>query len=168
VAYMNTRLQKVIITEKEKLRNLYSFYLHDLSAYSSALEINSLGTYEFDAFEEIWDRDGITPYFIMFNDQLAGFLLFLEAPFLTKVDYCINDLFLLHPYRGNGIAEEALASLFSEKKGEYYMVQLKSNLRAIGFWKKLLQKNQFSYEEMNEVKDGEEVVSQRFIVKRDD
>jgi predicted acetyltransferase len=165
---MNTYLRKASTEEKAILKNLYAFYLHDLSAYSSSLEINSEGTYEFDAFEDIWERDGITPYFIMADGLLAGFLLFLEAPLLTKVDYCINDMFLFHPYRGKGVAEAALASLFAEKKGEYYVVQLESNLRAIGFWRKLLKKHQFPYEEMNDVKDGENIVSQRFIVKGDD
>jgi predicted acetyltransferase len=161
---LNIHLQKAEASQKEILKNLYAFYLHDLSAYSNSLFINSHGTYEFNAFEEIWDRDGITPYFVMADGQLAGFLLFLQAPFLTKVDYCINDLFILHPYRGKGVAAAALESLFTENRGEYYVIQLKSNLRAVGFWRKLLQKYNLSYEEQNDIKDGEEVVSQRFIV----
>jgi len=159
---------EIIVTkesEKETLRNLYSLYLHDLSFYSNALEPNEVGLFEFDAFHLIWQKDGITPYFIKVNGQLAGFFLLLSAPLMTKVDYCINDFFLFNQYRGKGIGEEALDLLFENHQGTYFVEQLKRNERAVYYWKKIFNRYGFSYEEKEEVKDGEECVGQFFQVR---
>lgn len=157
---MNVILQKAAPTEKNILRNLYSFYLHDLSAYSASLKTNSEGTFEFDAFDLIWEKEGLTPYFIKYNEELAGFLLLIEPPLAKRADYSINDFFLFNQYRRKGIGEEALRILWDEKPGSYYIVQLSTNQKAVAFWKKIFQRFSLPFEETLGTEDGEEIVSQ--------
>ncbi|MDZ5471722.1 GNAT family N-acetyltransferase [Bacillus sp. 31A1R] len=161
---MTTELIVAKESEKETLKNLYSLYLHDLSLYSEGLQPNENGLFEFDAFHLIWEKEGIHPYLIKVDGHLAGFFLLLSAPLMTKVDYCINDFFLLNQYRGQGIGEQALDLLFETHQGNYFVEQLKSNERAVQYWKKIFKRYGFSYEEKLEVKDGEECVGQFFQV----
>ncbi|WP_163102478.1 GNAT family N-acetyltransferase [Peribacillus alkalitolerans] len=134
---MNVTLEVISIDQKETLKNLYALYLHDLSLYSDELAPNKEGLFEFDAFEQIWEKDGINPYLIKADDKLAGFVLLLGAPLLKKVDYCINDFFILNAYRGKGVGKSAARQIFNMCKGDFFIEQLLSNLPAVHFWKKL-------------------------------
>lgn len=127
---MNMYLEKAGLEQKQMLGNLYSLYLHDLSAYSDGLQIGEDGIFEFDSFELIWRREGV-------EDQLAGFILILEAPFTKKVDKVVNDFFILNSFRGKGIAKAAALEVFVHNKGRYYISQLVKNKPAVQFWKKV-------------------------------
>jgi predicted acetyltransferase len=158
-------LVKATVGDKQLLKNLYSFYLHDLSAYSQSLRPNKEGAFEFDSFEIIWEREGITPYLLIDKTEVIGFCLLLEPPFTKKVDYCINDLFIYNQFRGRGYAEEAIKTIFQKKKGSYYVSQLKNNKRAVSFWKKFYEKHHIAFEETLELEDGEEVIYQTFTTQ---
>lgn len=161
---MKVILEKIVADKKEILRNLYSLYLHDLSAFTDGLQVGEDGSFEFDSFSLIWEKEGITPYFIKVDEKLAGFVLILEAPFTTKVDKVINDFFILNPFRGTGAAQAAVSEIFAQNKGSYYISQLVKNQTAVHFWKKVYQQEGIAFEEQSEVEDGEEVVYQTFTV----
>ena len=161
---MKVILEKIRPDKKEVLRNLYSLYLHDLSAYTKGLQISEDGSYEFDSFSLIWEKEGVTPYFIIAGGKLAGFILILEAPFTKKVDKVINDFFILNPFRGIGVANAAVSEIFADNKGSYYISQLVKNQKAVSFWKKVYQQKGIIFEEQSEVEDGEEVVYQTFLI----
>jgi len=65
---MTVSLNPISKDEKHILHNLYSLYLHDLSEFTDGLDISTNGSFEFDSFELIWEREGLTPYF--FNKRL--------------------------------------------------------------------------------------------------
>jgi predicted acetyltransferase len=161
---MKVILEKIRPDKKEVLRNLYSLYLHDLSAYTNGLEVSEDGSFEYDSFSLIWEREGITPYFIIADEKLAGFVLILEAPFTTKVDKVINDFFILKPFRGKRVATAAVTEIFAQNKGSYYISQLVTNETAVHFWKKIYKQMEIDFVEKSEVQDGEEVVYQTFTV----
>ena len=161
---MKVILEKIRPDNKEVLRNLYSLYLHDLSSYTKGLQISEDGSYEFDSFSLIWEKEGVTPYFIIAGGKLAGFILILEAPFTKKVDKVINDFFILNPFRGIGVANAAVSEIFADNKGSYYISQLVKNQKAVSFWKKVYQQKGIIFEEQSEVEDGEEVVYQTFLI----
>lgn len=161
---MKVILEEINPDKKEVLRNLYSLYLHDLSAYTNELEVSEAGSFEFDSFSLIWEKERITPYFIKVDEKLAGFVLILEAPFTTKVDKVINDFFILNPFRGKGVAKAAVSEIFSSNKGSYYISQLVKNETAVHFWKKVYKQMEIDFVEKSEVQDGEEVVYQTFTV----
>ncbi|WP_370224396.1 GNAT family N-acetyltransferase [Cytobacillus sp.] len=162
---MDVKIVKAASGEQDIIRNLYAFYLHDLTKYTDALEVNEDGTFEFDAFSLIWDKEGIEPYLIKADDKLAGFLLLLRAPFLKKADYCINDFFLYNSFRGKKVGQAAVELLFSDYKGTYYIEQLKRNTPAVRFWQKVYRDYQFDVQETSRMEDGEECVGQLVKVK---
>lgn len=159
---MDITLEKIGPDKKTVLRNLYSLYLHDLSAFADGLMVSEDGSYEFDSFDLIWEKEGLSPYLIMAEGKLAGFYLLLEAPLTKKVDKVINDFFILNPYRGKGVASAAASLIFQEHKGSYYISQLTRNEPAVRFWTKLYQQFAIDYEEIAEEQDGEQVVYQTF------
>lgn len=159
------QLIQATLEQKPLLKNLYSFYIHDLSTFTLSLKPNAEGAFEFDSFELVWEKEGINPYLLKKNNEIIGFCLLLEPPFTKKVDYCINDFFIYNQFRGKGCAEEAVKLIFQEKKGSYYVSQLKKNKRAVSFWKKMYEKFHLAYEESLEIEEGEEVIYQTFNTK---
>ncbi|MHC0036602.1 GNAT family N-acetyltransferase [Pseudoneobacillus sp. C159] len=156
---------RATLQDKQLLKNMYSLYLHDLSAYSESLKPNEHGEFEFDSFEMIWEKEGLNPYFLKDGTKVIGFCLLLEPPFTKKVDYCINDLFIYNQFRGKGLAEQAVRLIFQEKQGSFYVSQIKANKRAVSFWKKMYDLYDIAYEETLELEDGEEVIYQTFTTK---
>ncbi|GGE68492.1 GNAT family N-acetyltransferase [Priestia taiwanensis] len=152
-------------TEKEILRNLYSFYLHDLSQFTSSIQIGEDGSFHYEDLEMFWDTEGITPYFLKVDERIAGFLLLLERPFLTREsDFSINDIFILNQYKGKGFGRQAVEWLFKEKRGKYVVVELQENTPAVSFWRKLYNDLQIEVKEAEENIDGERCFVQRFEV----
>ena len=161
---MKVTLEKINQDKKEVLRNLYSLYLHDLSTYTDGLQISESGSFEFDSFSLIGEKEGVTPYFIIADEKLAGFVLILEAPFTTKVDIVINDFFILNSFRGKGVGKAAVSEIFTHNKGSYYVSQLVKNQKAVHFWKKVYQQERTDFVEQTEIQDREEIVYQTFII----
>ncbi|MDQ0271430.1 GNAT family N-acetyltransferase [Cytobacillus purgationiresistens] len=162
---MYITLQKAEEDKKTILRNLYSFYLHDLSRYSSNLDVNEEGFFDFEDLNFFWSHQGITPYFIKMEEEIIGFLLLLERPFLKKEnDFIINDIFILNKYKGKGLASMALKKLFDEKNGQYGVVELQRNLPAISFWKKIYREMKIEYIEKSQIVDDEQCLVQTFKI----
>ncbi|WP_144529889.1 GNAT family N-acetyltransferase [Peribacillus simplex] len=162
---MTVSLNQISTDERHILKNLYSLYLHDLSEYTEGLNISSDGSFEFDSFELIWKREGLTPYFLKKDKIIVGFLLLLERPFLNKeYDYSINDIFILKKYRRKGIAIALLKELFKQKKGCYFVVELAKNIPAVIFWRKILNTLNIDFEEKKKIIDDEECLMQSFQI----
>ena len=162
---MKITIEKIGSDQQETLRNLYSLYLHDLSVYAESLQASEEGSFEFDSFNLIWSKEGITPYLIRADGELAGFILLLEKPFTKKVDVLVNDFFVLNRYRGRGVAKAAVARIFAEHKGHYYISQLKNNDPAVRFWKKIYKQWGVDFEEYTEIQDDDEIIYQSFFIK---
>ena len=162
---MRLDLQPVVEKEQVLLRNLYSLYLHDLSRFSSNLTIGEDGFFHYEDLELFWSTEGISPYFIKLDDQVIGFLLLLERPYLTKDnDFGINDLFILNPYKGKGFGRGALKKLFNEKRGKYFVIELRENEPAILFWKKVFKDFEIDFDERSQLVDGEDCFIQTFLI----
>ncbi|MBT2738488.1 GNAT family N-acetyltransferase [Bacillus sp. ISL-7] len=162
---MTVSLKLLSKDEKHILRNLYSLYLHDLSEFTDGLDISTSGSFEFDSFELIWERDGLTPYFLKKNQVIVGFLLLLERPFLNKdYDFSINDIFMLKKFRRKGIAISLLEELFKQKKGRYFVVELAKNKPAVLFWRKIYRELDIVFEEEKKIVDNEECLVQSFQI----
>ena len=162
---MTVSLNQISTDERHILKNLYSLYLHDLPEYTEGLDISSDGSFEFDSFELIWKREGVTPYFLKKDKIIVGFLLLLERPFLNKeYDYSINDIFILKKYRRKGIAIALLKQLFKQKKGCYFVVELAKNIPAVIFWRKILNTLNIDFEEKKKIIDDEACLMQSFQI----
>ncbi|MDG5473719.1 GNAT family N-acetyltransferase [Jeotgalibacillus sp. ET6] len=162
---MAVTLIEVLESEKFLLRNLYSLYLHDLSKFTSTIDIGADGSFEYESLDKFWKVDGLSPYFIKIDDNIIGFILLLERPFLKKEnDYGVNDIFLLNKYKGKGIGRQAIEKLFQEKRGRYFVIELIENKSAVCFWKKLYTELNIQCEERCDLIDDEPCLIQIFKI----
>lgn len=162
---MNLVLKEVAEKEKIILRNLYSLYLHDLSKFTSFLDIGEDGSFHYDGLDEFWETEGLSPYFIISEDTIIGFILLVERPFLKNdYDFGISDLFVLNKFKGRGYGRKAIEQLFQYKKGKYYVIELLENKPAVLFWKKVYSDLNIPFEEMQDVVDDDQCLIQTFVV----
>jgi predicted acetyltransferase len=162
---MTVVLSEVLESEKSILRNFYSLYLHELSNFTTNLDVGEDGAFHYDELDKFWDVDGLSPYFIKLDDEIIGFILLLERPFLKKSnDYGINDLFILNKYKGKGLAVQAAGKIFEEKPGQYFVMQVVENKRAVAFWKKVYNELNIEIHERQDLIDDEQCLIQTFII----
>lgn len=162
---MSVALREVLKSEKNILKNLYSLYLHDLSRYTSTLDIGPDGIFEYEGLDQFWEVDGLSPYFIMKDMNIIGFILLLERPLLKKDhDFAVNDLFMLKKYRGQGNSTQAMQELFDKRQGKYYVIELIENKPAVSFWKKIYNDFNIQYEEKQDCIDDELCLIQSFNI----
>ncbi|WP_313893040.1 GNAT family N-acetyltransferase [Psychrobacillus sp.] len=162
---MTITLQLALENEASILRNLYSLYLHDLSKFTTTIDIGADGFFLYEDLEMFWKTEGISPYFIKYEDSIVGFLLLLERPFLKKEnDFCVNDIFILNKYKGKGIGKKVLEELFEQKTGKYYVIELVENLPAVSFWKKIYKELHIEFDEKAELIDEEPCFIQTFTI----
>lgn len=160
---MPVTLQKILEIEAPILRNLYSLYLHDLSKFTVNLDIGADGFFHYEGLDTFWEVEGLSPYFIKLENNIIGFLLLLERPFLKKEnDFGINDIFILNKYKGNGLGKQAVEELFKEKHGKYFVIELVKNIPAVSFWKKLYKQLNIEFDERSEIIDDEPCLIQTF------
>ncbi|REB07085.1 GNAT family N-acetyltransferase [Sporosarcina sp. BI001-red] len=162
---MTVTLQPVKKTNIHILRNLYSLYLHDLSSYTENLSLEKDGSFHFDDLELFWNVEGFSPFFLKYNDEIIGFLLLIERPFLKKEkDFGVNDIFILNKFRRKGFGLQVLENLFNEKPGKYFVIELLDNKPAVLFWKKVYQQLNIKIVERHELIDDEPCLVQTFSV----
>jgi len=149
----------------EKLRNLYSLYLYDLSEFSYSLSINTDGLYEFEGFDKVIEREELQPYFIQYEGECIGFLLLAERPFTAPgTDYCINDVFILRAFRGRGLASDAIDELLKQRRGYFCVPQLQANEGALQFWQSFYARHGILYREEHRLMDGEPCIIHTFNI----
>ncbi|WP_039044258.1 GNAT family N-acetyltransferase [Sporosarcina sp. ZBG7A] len=162
---MTIILKEVLETEKSILRNLYSLYLHELSNFTEDLNLSEDGVFQYEEMDDFWRVDGLSPYFITLNEKNIGFILLLERPFLKKSnDYGINDFFILNQYKGKGLAVQAAQKIFEKKPGQYFIIQVVENKRAVAFWKKVYTGLNIETDERRDLIDGELCLIQTFKI----
>ncbi|RKN73004.1 GNAT family N-acetyltransferase [Paenibacillus ginsengarvi] len=148
---------EVKLTEKEQayiIKNMYPLYLHDLSGHYGLIPghiPNLHGIFEdsndfktlsdqYDVQNTWWEKPKcLYPFLITVNDLPAGFALIATPPHCAKgVDYFVNEYFLLQPFRGSGIAENAAIQVFERFKGMWELFTNPSEKNIVGqrFWRK--------------------------------
>lgn len=149
-----TKLERVTIDSKVKLENLMSMYLHDLSEFAADLKINEDGKFEYGGLELYFKSEDLTPYFITYKGEVAGFVLFNSGKYVPKdIDYVIHELFILKGFRKKGIAKAAIKILLDTYKGRYRIVQISTNNTAVNFWTRFYEMQGIKYVESKEKLD---------------
>ena len=163
---MTLILKEVLETEKTILKNLYSLYLHDLSKFTSLIDIGEDCSFQYDGLDSFWEIEGLSPYFIILDKNIIGFILLVERPFLKKdYDFGVNDLFILNKYKGRGLGRQSIEKLFQVKKGKYFVIELIANSPAVSFWKSIYSELNIQFEEKQDVVDEEQCFIQTFIIE---
>lgn len=161
------KLIPVTIDEKNVLENLLTLFLHDLSEYADDLKINKEGKFEYNGLELYFKFEDLRPFFIYFNNEIAGFVFLNSGKFAPKdIDFSVHELFILKGYRKRGIGSIAVCKILNSYKGKYKIGQLINNKNAINFWTNFYKAQGIEYKETKELFDGLDVVYQAFDVSK--
>lgn len=171
---MNIKVQLTSKEESHIIKNIYPLYLYDLSEHYVRYP-NVHGIYEeSDDFKTLsdqyevqniwWEKpDSLYPYLILVDDCPAGFILIATSPYCAEnVDYFVHEFFLLRPYRGRGIAEQAATKVFEQSKGRWELFTNPSERNQTGqrFWRKTVSNySKGNYIELNDdTFDGQKLI----------
>ncbi|MBH5316207.1 GNAT family N-acetyltransferase [Paenibacillus sp. GSMTC-2017] len=168
---------EVRLTDKDEayiIKNLYPLYLHDLSGHHGTFP-NTHGIFEdsnsfttltdqYDIQNVWWEKPGcLYPFLILVDGIPAGFDLIATHPHCSnETDYFVNDFFLLQPFRGKGVAENAAIQVFEKFKGKWELFTNPSEKNIAGqkFWRRTISiytKNNF-HESSGATFDGDKLI----------
>ena len=133
---LNIMLALVTESKKSVLRNLIKIYCYEWSQYNG-IDIDQNGDY---AFEHDLDRffinDNHYAYFIMYKDNIIGFVLVdTDIDYYKESNYAISEFFVLNKYRKLGIGKQAAIEIFKRHKGKWEIKMHPKNKGSIKFWK---------------------------------
>ncbi len=140
--------------DKYIICNMYPFYLYDLSEIWERLP-NRYGVFEeddccatlaqqSDVFKIWWRHPGVLfPFLIRVNGIPAGFALVSTPPYVPageQVEYFLHEFFLMRPFRGKGIAQQAAKYVFDSFSGRWALHTNPTgrNMHTRRFWRQLL------------------------------
>lgn len=128
---------KLINVDRKKydiLKRLLQLYLHDISIFFP-IDFNSKeGLYLYDDIDKYFDNTENYAYFIMNNDEIAGFVL------ADKVDsgMVIQEFFVMNNYKRSGIGKKIAFELFDKFKGNWIVKSLPKSMPAENFWNNVI------------------------------
>lgn len=136
---MKIELKKVTVDEKEILRNLLEKYCYEFSQYDEC-DVNSLGLYGYNYLDCYWIEDERHAFFILVDDNLAGFVMVNEFPEAkdTQTDHSIAEFFVMYKYRHKGVGRYAACTAFDMFKGKWQLKRHPKNIPSVYFWDKVV------------------------------
>lgn len=151
---------------KRTLENLMTLFLHDLSEYADDIRIDPDGLHRFDVLDWFFEKEGLIPYFIEAEGDILGFILIQSGAYTNPdlADYVLNSFFILKRYRGRGVGTGAVTDFLKQHPGRYCVAQLKKNVPAVRFWKRVYERNRLEFREREREEDGHPIVEQFFRV----
>ncbi len=137
------------------VNELSQSYLGDLAMYNTSLKRDSHGYYDNNYFNIFFSDERHIPLALIVNQKIIGFIMLSVG---KAVDYIIQDFYISQDYRKKGIGHNAMKQIFSSYSGKYGFDVLPDNVPAINFWRAVLQKNGFKWDEKTITSDGVQVI----------
>ena len=156
-------LKIVTLKEKNILRNLFSYFIHDLAQYEH-VRVDKNGFFNCPDLDFIIKHRGLYSYLIFYKNELAGFIVISRPPYFSKdkKTSCIQQLFILNGFRRKGLGSVAILKILKKFPGKYSFFQLLKNRPAIKLCREFLKRNEIKYLEKKELVGTEEMLIQRF------
>jgi len=134
------KVELVVAESPEIIRNMFQYYIYDMSEYTK-FSPNDDGTYVVDEsiihLNDYWTKSNHYPFLIKVNDEVAGFSMLREFPFL-KGYYDIGQFFVLRKYKGQGVGTKAFNLLVNNFPGKWITRVLPNNIGALKFWERVI------------------------------
>lgn len=146
-----------LINAKENpaaFQNLFNLYIHELSRYNSWLgtQLDENGVYLAESVQNYLTSDIFESYCILVQNFPIGFAVFSSEKEENQWYHDVEEIFLIHTSRHQGIAEQICIDFWKRNIGIGTLHVLPENEPAIRFWERLLKQCGFQYSK--ERKDG--------------
>ena len=126
-------------SDKAVLRNLAEYYVYDFSELLG-LDVGEEGEFGGDRLDRHFQDALCHPFFIRVDGKLAGFAVHEGRSRLSGA-IGINDvaeLFVMRKYRRLGVGERVAVALFDQFTGPWEVRQVRANVAAVAFWRKVI------------------------------
>lgn len=132
---MKVTLIKIDYKSRTVLENLFPYYIYDMSEFMGwePTKEGHYDTYDSSKLDVYWDSDDHVPYFIMADDELAGFVLIRKYPESLSI-YDISQYFILRKFKRQGVGKQALKQIVKLYPGQWQIRVLLENTGALKFW----------------------------------
>lgn len=121
--------------DRTTLEHLFQLYLHDMSEFCGwPISSDGLYTYPKDLLAPYWENESHCPYFIMSDEEVAGFCLVRPSPTDNGI-WDMGQFFVLRKFRGKGVGRMAFLRSLRDRPGHWQVRVLPENLSAYQFWK---------------------------------
>ena len=130
------KLERSNVDDKDVIKNMYQYYVHDLSEFNDNLHVDSMGLFDTSFVDRYYCEDDLIPLKITLENSTIGFL---NCSIGQKVDYVIQDIFILRNYRNRGLGKLALKQFFDLYRGRFGLDILIKNEPAKLFWEHCLE-----------------------------
>jgi len=138
------------VQDQTAMRNLFQFYLYEFSRFTEWHTTYS-GRFIEDDLEGCWTDLKRKPYLLKVEGDLAGFAIIdtLEQSRYDadlKAITSMSEFFVMAAFQGQGFGEKAASQLFDLYPGKWEVFQMKRNVNALAFWRKVIgryTKNQY-------------------------
>lgn len=130
---------EVSLDEKSILSQLIELYEYDFSEFNDR-DVNPFGRYGYKYLDHYWTDEGRHPYFVIVNEQYAGFVLINSYCYLqSSADAkAVAEFFIMRKYRGKGIGKAVAIRIFDRFPGEWEVLQHGNNEPSKVFWSKVI------------------------------
>lgn len=135
---MKIEIKTVLKEEKEILKNLLEKYDYEFSQWDNR-DVNRLGLYGYDYLDCYWTEENRFAYFIMVDDNLAGFVMVNDYPEVESADFVISEFFVMYKYRNKGVGKFAAFYVFDMHKGAWQLKRHPKNMSSVHFWNRAIE-----------------------------
>ena len=151
---INLKLERSSVDDKDFIKNIYQYYSHDLSDFNDHLRVNSMGLFDNSLVDSYYYEDNLIPLKITLENSIIGFL-FCSISSGQKVNYIVQEIFIMRNYRNRGFGKLVLKQLFNLYTGKFGAYILIKNEPAKLFWKHCLEHLGINYTSSEVIEDGE-------------
>lgn len=134
-------LRPVRACDRTLIENLFNLYRNDLSLYCDDFPcIDEDGFFDKGIADEVLPfGDGVETYIILNNGHPAGLIMVTSEEYaLEGCSRRFQELYLIRPERGKGLARAAAEQMLAAHPGRWCLSVYKNNHPARRFWDKLI------------------------------
>ena len=129
-------LRSAALSDRLPLSRMLELYQHDLSdVWDQDLDVHGEYGYSLD---EYWQGTGAHAYVILVQSRYAGFALVVPRPKLPGGQHWLEQYFVVKKYRNRGVGQAAAVALFDSTPGVWQVGQMRSNVAAQAFWRRVI------------------------------
>jgi len=135
------KLELVHVKQNDKLilKNLLELYDSEPNDYEDD-DGSEQEPYEYKYLEHYFREKNWWAYFIMADDDYAGFVMINPIPEVsdTPTDYSISEFFVTPKYRRCGIGRFAVYKILDMYRGKWQLTRDPRNKNSVPFWNKII------------------------------
>lgn len=142
-----SKVQLVLLKPEDlpRAQRMARFFLYDMLEYMGSnprWSFPESGYYECQTLKEFFINIGkdAFPYFVIYNGELAGFILIDRKHVYPGTQYNLSEFFILRKFKGQGLGRYVAEQVFNKHPAIWEVQQMVENCAAIRFWEKVITK----------------------------